>query len=328
MTPALLLPLVVIAALCAFLYVVVKRQTKKANEAWAAVAARHGGMFNPKAGPWHNRTRLIKAVVDGISLRVDHYVVSTGKSATTYTRFRAPAAGSGKLELRVYAKHALSGISRALGFQDVPTGDAAFDDDFVVKANDEDLARAWLTEDVRAAIRSAEGYQFAIKDGELTVTKAIVEADVEALDTAARATALVAGRGERIREGWQRFASERDGAVTREADGRLRIEVEQASVPLRIETEGIGDGEHTFTRVESRVVGGKGRAYEISNEAELEALSAEVRDRLAHLAPLRVESDGEHVRVLLRGVETDERRLREACELASELADLQSETYR
>lgn len=328
MSVALLLPLVLLVGVFGAVFAFARRQGKKANEAWAAVAARHGGTFNPKAGSWQNRTRLLEVVVDGVSLRVDHYVVSTGKTATTYTRYRAPAFGSGKLELRVYSRHALTGLSRALGFQDVSTGDAAFDDDFVVKANDEDLARAWLTDDVRAAIRSAKGYQFAIKGGELTVTKAIIETDVETIDQVARATGLMAGRGERIRDGWQRFATDREGAMTRDADGRLRIEVEQASVPIRIETEGVGSGEHTFTRVESRVVGGKGRAFELTDEAELEAMSDEARKKIAHLAPLRVESDGERVSLLLRGVETDEQRLREACELASELADLQSETYR
>ena len=43
------------------------------------------------------------------------------------------------------------------------------------------------------------------------------------------------------------------------SDARLRMEVEEGSVPLRIEVEGVDAGDRTFTRVVGRVVGVKAR---------------------------------------------------------------------
>ncbi len=45
-----------------------------------------------------------------------------------------------------------------------------------------------------------------------------------------------------------------------------------------------------------------------------------MRNRLPGLAPLRIESDGQDVTVVLPGMETDEQRLEEAVEVASALA--------
>ncbi len=46
------------------------------------------------------------------------------------------------------------------------------------------------------------------------------------------------------------------------------------------------------------------------------------------LSPLRIQSDGKQVEVVLPGVETDPERLAVACELAERLADQQSGGYR
>lgn len=317
-----LLVVVLVAALVQY----VREQARTTTAAWSALAARHGGHFDPKSGPWYSRTRLVLIELEHTPLRIDHYTESSGETATPYTRLRARAPGSEGLELKVFPRHALTGLSRALGFQDVSIGDATFDEAFVVKANDEDRARAWLSGEVREAIRRAAGYQFALKGGELTVTKAILENDTNALERVAQATATMASRGQRIREGWRRFAAEHDGQVTSEANGRLRIELEGTSAPLRIATE--GDGRRTNTRIESRVVGGHGEPFDFAADAEAAALDSELSARLEKLSPLVVQSDGERVNVVLEGVVTDEERLESACELAQQLAKRRGASYR
>ena len=54
--------------------------------------------------------------------------------------------------------------------------------------------------------------------------------------------------------------------------------------------------------------------------SEAEFFVARRDGQVPALAPLRVESDGEEVTVVLRGMESDEERLREAVEVATALA--------
>jgi len=122
-------------------------------------------------------------------------------------------------------------------------------------------------------------------------------------------------------------------------------------VPLRIEAAGLESGEQTVTRITGRVVGsGQSERYELAAEAEtideqLSGVSADLVElprrfvlgssepgqtarrlspavcrRLDELSPARIESDGRQVTIMLKGIETDEERLREAMELATELA--------
>ena len=343
---------VVLVVLLALLVIWGRRFNQRINAAWAEAARDLEGTYDPKAGAWYRRSRAIDANLAGVPVHVDHYTVSTGKSSTTYTRCEAEARGSGGLELKVYPKTIFTSIGRALGFQDVATGDPAFDEAFVVKANSDALARAWLSPEVRDAIMQAEGYTFALAGGRLKVTRPRLETEAAAIARVAQATAAVARRGRVIHEEWDAFAAKRRGATS---PGRLRIEVEDARVPLRIDTRGFDDSAAT-TRIVGRVVKGRGEAYAIGGEADREAealaeveevpLSERYRVRSAdpaktarrmtealcqeieRLAPLSVESDGEQVVVVLPGVETDEGRLDAACALAEQLAEADSANYR
>jgi hypothetical protein len=295
---------------------------RQVDAAWQAFADAHAGTFDPKAGPWYKRTRKVEAEIGGAALTLDHYTVSTGKSSTTFTRFVAPADGSGKLALKVTPKHFLSGMTRALGFQDMVTGDAAFDEAFTVKADDEDLARAWLTADVRQAILAAAKFSVRVDDGVVKVERPVLEKDPAVLQAAALAAASVATRGAQIRARWLRFADESHGELSHDMSGNLRIDIEHATVPLRIVAEGIDAGQHTCTRVVGRVVGERGAPFDLTDELLVED------ERVKHLAPIEIHSDGEQVTMLLSGVETDEARLRAACDVVRELAHKQSPRYR
>ena len=90
---------------------------------------------------------LIEAIVEGVSVVVDHYSVSHGKSSTSYTRITAHAEGPGDFKLRLQKEGALASIGKALGAQDVVVGDPTFDETFVFKTNDEELARVLEPED-------------------------------------------------------------------------------------------------------------------------------------------------------------------------------------
>src|SRR5262249_52256557 len=59
----------------------------------------------------------------------------SGNNYTSYTVSAEPARDRSDGRIRVYEEHLFSGIGKALGFQDVEVGDAAFDAADVVKAD-------------------------------------------------------------------------------------------------------------------------------------------------------------------------------------------------
>lgn len=82
-----------------------------------------GSYVTIQSGPWE--------------VMLDNYVVSTGKSHTTYTRLRAPFVASGGFRFAVSRASFLSPLAKLLGAQDVSVGDPKFDESFVIKSNDE-----------------------------------------------------------------------------------------------------------------------------------------------------------------------------------------------
>ncbi|MCH4886009.1 hypothetical protein EZV73_00450 [Acidaminobacter sp. JC074] len=74
----------------------------------------------------------------------DYFVVSTGKSAITYTRLRAAFKNPSQFELKLSKEGVFSKIGKALGGQDIQIGDELFDHDYIVKSNDELMATRLL----------------------------------------------------------------------------------------------------------------------------------------------------------------------------------------
>ena len=50
---------------------------------------------------------------------LDTYTVSTGNSATTYTRMRVPYVNKDGFRFRIYRKNIFSGLGKLLGMQDI-----------------------------------------------------------------------------------------------------------------------------------------------------------------------------------------------------------------
>lgn len=70
----------------------------------------------------------------------DYFVVSTGKSAITYTRLRVALKNRNDFQLKLSKEGVFAKIGKALGSQDIEIGDESFDHDYVVKSNDELIA--------------------------------------------------------------------------------------------------------------------------------------------------------------------------------------------
>ena len=75
------------------------------------------------------------------TIYLDTYTVSTGKSNITYTRMRVPFINPKKFLFKIYRKGVFSNIGKALGMQDIEIGYDYFDNDYIIKGNDEILLR-------------------------------------------------------------------------------------------------------------------------------------------------------------------------------------------
>ncbi len=90
--------------------------------------------------------------IEQVAFEIDTYVVSTGKTSVTYTRLKARAIDPIPSDIRVSTAHLFSDLGRLMGLQDVATGDAVFDEKYVVKADHDDDARALLDASTRKSL--------------------------------------------------------------------------------------------------------------------------------------------------------------------------------
>ncbi len=98
---------------------------------------------------------------------LDTYVISTGKTHAVYTRMRAPYVNPLSFRFTIYRKGIFTGLGKFLGMQDIEIGEAAFDDEFIVKATDESQIRSLLSNSkVRELIAIQPDIRFSVKDDE------------------------------------------------------------------------------------------------------------------------------------------------------------------
>jgi hypothetical protein len=341
----------VVFALLALAVVVflVHAWSKSIRKAWGAAASQLGGHFDPKFGPWYHRRSRIDAMVSGVDLIVDHYTQSSGDSTQTHTRIRCHAAALETLKLQVYRTGLFSTLGRVLGFQDVKTGDAAFDDAFIVKSNNEDLARAVLSDEVRRALCRTRDYRFQLERGHLEVLRGSLDAGASSIVAAAQAAGALAARGYQLERWWHAVARSRHGELEDQAGGRVRIAVEHHGVPVRILARSAAE-QGTVTRLVAKSVDAKPERFELTatdkpSARDLQPMAVEAaalptglalasgdpdrtakrfgpaqRARIARLGNVRIEAADGEVRVEVPRAEGDDERLAEALELAAELA--------
>jgi hypothetical protein len=109
----------------------------------------------------------VQATHDEWIVTLDTYAVSTGKTTIVFTRMRAPYVNPGGFRFTVYRKGMFSGIGKMLGMQDIEIDDESFDQDFIVKGNDEARVRELLsTQKIRELIAGQRDIHFTVKDDE------------------------------------------------------------------------------------------------------------------------------------------------------------------
>jgi hypothetical protein len=135
------------------------------EEVWKQLCAEIGADF-VDGGFW--RGDKVQAHVKGWTITLDTYTVSSGHSHVTYTRMRAPFVSNDGLRFRIYRKGLFSGFGKALGMQDIEVGHSLhFDDDFIIKGNDEARIRAlFANSEIRRLIQEQPQIRLELKDDE------------------------------------------------------------------------------------------------------------------------------------------------------------------
>ncbi len=231
-----------------------RRWEAQIDACWRRVAGRLDGTFHKAVTHWlRGKPRRLVAHVGGLELTADHYTVRSNKSSQTYTRVVGPARAPHAFELKVYASHLLSGLARAIGFQDVAVGDTTFDENFTVKSNDPEAAELWLNATVRKAIWEVPDVTLEIARGKITATVRGLIAEPERLTALIHATAAVADGRQRVMKAWKKLAKRHRGKVRRVSDRWAQLDVELDGVPVTVDTKKIGGHHYTFAR--ARVLG-------------------------------------------------------------------------
>lgn len=245
-----------------------KKRRASADKAWAEAAQALGGELTPVGGPWYKRTpRRIDAVVDGVAVAIDHYEESSGDSTVTHTRARSRASAPPEFTLKVHRSHALSGLGRVVGFQDIEVGDPGFDDAYVVKSSDPVAARIWLNGHVRKAIAAVPEFAFAIKEGALEGDHGKLLLESSELLALAHAMAACSDGRQRVMKVWQEVAKAYDGAAASHAERWATMEAVFDRVRMRFDTRKVGDEHYTY--VTAAVRGGRAKPFVLARGASL-----------------------------------------------------------
>jgi len=105
------------------------------DEIWRQFAAAVGG--NMTEGGFLKGSSKVQAAHGQWMVTLDNYAVSTGKSTIIFTRMRAPYVNPDGFQFTIYRRGLFSDIGKWMGMQDVNVGVQQFDEDFVIKGNDE-----------------------------------------------------------------------------------------------------------------------------------------------------------------------------------------------
>jgi len=102
------------------------------------------------------------------TVTLDRYVVSTGHSHAVFTRMRAPFVSRDGFRFTIYRQGFWSEVGKKLGMQDIEVGHSVhFDEDFVIKANDESKVKALLANaEIRRLLNEQPRVRFELKDDE------------------------------------------------------------------------------------------------------------------------------------------------------------------
>ena len=134
------------------------------EEIWRQLSEKIGARFI-EGGAWHEDQ--VVAQVKEWTITLDTCLQPVGRATVTCTRMRAPYVNRDGFRFAIYRKSLFSGLAKHLGMQDIEIGDSDFDNDFIIKGNDEAKARALFADPtLRQLIARQPNVHLEVKDDE------------------------------------------------------------------------------------------------------------------------------------------------------------------
>ena len=134
------------------------------DEVWRQLSQEIGAEF-VEGGFW--KGSKVQAHVGPWTVTLDTHTESSGESHVTYTRMRAPYINPEGFRFTIYRKNLFSELGKLLGMQDIEVGDPEFDEDFIIKGNDESKVRdLFANPRIRQMIQDQPKIRLRVKDSE------------------------------------------------------------------------------------------------------------------------------------------------------------------
>lgn len=220
----------------------VRKHQEKVDAAWRTAANELGLAYQPAR---LFAQRSMRGEVQGCHVVVDVYRRQSGKHSESYTRYKVHYPTPLGLGLRLEREHALSGVAKFFGSQDIEVGDGKFDDAVMVKGSNAHRIQEFLTPSRRMRVlRLFDSYNGSkIADDALSWRRRGTETDAGAITTTVRRLVRTA----RGLHGDVATDDKLDAALLARREGRL----EEALAAAR---EAATTGEHA--RPEARMLEG------------------------------------------------------------------------
>jgi hypothetical protein len=145
------------------------------SEIWQKLSVELGGRFTK--GTWR-QTERIDVEHGPWTVTLDTYVVMANKVPVPFTRLRAPFLNKEHWRLKIYRSNLFAQLGKFFGMQDVEVGSVQFDEDFVIKTNEERLARAFCSNAaLREKLSAQKQITLSVEDHEGWFTKFPADTD-------------------------------------------------------------------------------------------------------------------------------------------------------
>lgn len=113
------------------------------NEIWNQVAKHIGAQVDKDKFQVHDVLRYSSGEWE---ITLDRYYVNTATQKIAYTRMRVPFINKDGLQFEIYKESMVSSVAKLFGMQDIQVGDAFFDDNFIIKGNNEEKIKILLND--------------------------------------------------------------------------------------------------------------------------------------------------------------------------------------
>lgn len=134
------------------------------KEIWSELSRKINAEF--KTGGFLESDKVVACSKEW-TITLDTYQVSTGKSSVTYTRMRAPYVNKDGFWFKIYRTGFFTEVGKLLGMQDIEIGVPEFDENFVIKGNDESKVKALFSNtNIQRLIEFQPSFHLEVKDDE------------------------------------------------------------------------------------------------------------------------------------------------------------------